>query len=130
MGCGDPDTPRRLRLPPQVGPPSLCLNGRELNSNALPNHFAVHYGSRMPERRVPAPTVTEGKKLQGPASYFPGIEKKYGRPIQEWLDLAAGRLGDHAHMEVVAWLKEEHGLGHGHANAVVAYTKSTLAADG
>jgi hypothetical protein len=21
---------------------------------------------------------------QGPASYFPAIEKKYGRPIEEW----------------------------------------------
>jgi hypothetical protein len=24
-------------------------------------------------------------------------------------------------MEVVNWLKSEHGMGHGHANAVVAY---------
>lgn len=23
----------------------------------------------------------------GPASYFPSIEKKYGRPIAEWKDL-------------------------------------------
>jgi hypothetical protein len=25
------------------------------------------------------------------------------------------------HMEIVNWLKAEHGMGHGHANAVVAY---------
>lgn len=46
---------------------------------------------------------------KGPASYFPSIEKKYGRPVTEW-------------MELVTWLKTEHGLGHGHANALVAYT--------
>ena len=25
------------------------------------------------------------------------------------------------HMEIVNWLKTEHGMGHGHANAVVAH---------
>lgn len=24
---------------------------------------------------------------KGPASYFPSIEKKYGRPISEWTEL-------------------------------------------
>lgn len=26
-------------------------------------------------------------KIKGPASYFPSIEKKYGRPISEWKTL-------------------------------------------
>jgi hypothetical protein len=56
----------------------------------------------------------------GPASYFPSIEKKYGQPIQHWLDLVDQRK-DRKHMEIVAWLKSEHGMGHGHANAVVAF---------
>ncbi|MQY11372.1 hypothetical protein SRB5_14880 [Streptomyces sp. RB5] len=57
---------------------------------------------------------------KGPASYFPSIEKKYGRPVQEWLDLiAASDLTKH--MELVSWLKTDHALGHGHANALVAH---------
>lgn len=57
---------------------------------------------------------------KGPASYFPSIEKKYGQPIQHWLSLVGG-LKDMKHMERVDWLKREHGLGHGHANAIVAH---------
>ena len=60
------------------------------------------------------------EKVKGPASYFPSIEKKYGQPIDHWLSLVA-KLKDMKHMEMVAWLKSEHGLGHGHANAIVAY---------
>ena len=59
-------------------------------------------------------------KPKGPASYFPSIEKTYVRPIAHWLDLARSRSGT-KHMELVSWLKTEHGLGHGHANAVVAF---------
>ncbi|AYF99313.1 DUF4287 domain-containing protein [Protaetiibacter intestinalis] len=77
--------------------------------------------------RVPAPSIRPGEKLAGPASYFPSIEKTYGQPIQHWLDLAADRLDGHRHMEVVEWLKVEHGLGHGHANAIVGYVKAKLA---
>lgn len=80
----------------------------------------------MTERRVLAPEPpADGQKVNGPASYFPSIERTYGRPIQEWLDLTTGHLdeGDHTHMQVVSWLKSEHGLGHGHANAIVAYVR-------
>lgn len=59
-------------------------------------------------------------KLKGPASYFPAIEKKYGQPVAHWLELV-GTLDNMKHMERVNWLKTEHGMGHGHANAVVSY---------
>ncbi|MBE1531977.1 DUF4287 domain-containing protein [Actinomadura algeriensis] len=59
--------------------------------------------------------------VDGPAGYFPAIEKKYGRPVQEWKDLI--RSSDLTkHMDLVNWLKTEHGLGHGHANALVKHT--------
>jgi hypothetical protein len=61
-------------------------------------------------------------KVKGPASYFPSIEAKYGQPVSYWLDMIAARP-DEKHMETVAWLKQEHGLGHGHANALVAYAR-------
>lgn len=78
--------------------------------------------------RVLAPDLSGVDKPKGPASYFPSIEKTYGRPVQEWIDIAVERLdaGD-THMAVVDVLKSEHGPGHGHANAVVAYTKAALA---
>jgi hypothetical protein len=60
---------------------------------------------------------------KGPASYFPSIEKTYGQPIEHWLDLVAA-MGDRTHMEKVSVLKADHGLGHGHANAIVAYAKA------
>lgn len=63
---------------------------------------------------------------KGPASYFVSIEKKYGRPIDDWLDMVRARAAD-KHMETVAWLKSEHGLGHGHANALVAYVRAESA---
>lgn len=64
--------------------------------------------------------------VKGPASYFPSIEKTYGQPIAHWQQIV--RDGYPAkHMELVALLKGQHGMGHGHANAVVAHT---LAQDG
>jgi hypothetical protein len=80
----------------------------------------------MTTHRVPAPTFAAGEKPKGPASYFPSIEATYGRPMQHWLDLAAEALGNGSHSQAVALLKDAHGLGHGHANAVVAYAKAHL----
>ena len=58
------------------------------------------------------------EKVTGPASYFPSIEKKYGKPISHWMS-QLDAVKDAKHMEQVAHLKEM-GMGHGHANAVVA----------
>ena len=65
--------------------------------------------------------MPDAAKVTGPASYFPSIETRYGRPIAEWKALIR-RAGFTRHMELVGWLKEEHGMGHGHANALVAHT--------
>jgi len=58
---------------------------------------------------------------QGPASYFTSIESKYGRSIAEWQSVIAAS-GLSKHMEIVGYLKSEHGMGHGHANALVGWT--------
>ena len=61
------------------------------------------------------------QQTNGPESYFPSIEKKYGHPIAYWTDLiGASHLTRHG--ALVTWLKSEHALGHGHANALVAHT--------
>ena len=64
------------------------------------------------------------EKVTGPASYFPSIEKTYGQPIDHWKQVVRSAPGygtTAKHMQLVALLKEQ-GLGHGHANAVVAHT--------
>lgn len=65
-------------------------------------------------------------KVKGPASYFPSIEKKYGHPISEWQGIVRSAYPA-KHMELVEILKRDHEMGHGQANAIVAYT---LAEDG
>ena len=67
--------------------------------------------------------MTEQRKPSGPASYFPSIERTYGQPIEHWLEL----IRAHApakHLELVNWLKADYGLGHGHANALVAHVRA------
>lgn len=67
----------------------------------------------------------KGGRVTGPASYFPSIERTYGRPIAEWLELVRARPADEKHMATVSWLKAEFGMGHGHANAVVHYVRGS-----
>jgi hypothetical protein len=67
--------------------------------------------------------MPEAAPRKGPAAYFPSIEKTYGKPVSHWFAL----LDAHKalkHMEQVALLKTRHQLGHGHANALVAYHRS------
>jgi hypothetical protein len=64
--------------------------------------------------------MADDSKVKGPASYFPSIEKTYGKPISFWLDVL-NSLQDKKHMEQVAHLTSEYKIGHGHANALVAY---------
>ena len=57
-------------------------------------------------------------KVTGPRSSFSSIEKKDDQPIGHWMkefDAVKGKQ----HMEQVEWLKATHGMGHGHANALV-----------
>jgi hypothetical protein len=60
------------------------------------------------------------EKVKGPASYFPSIEKTYGQPMSHWFAQIGGML-DQPHMQIVAFLKATHSIGHGHANAIVAH---------
>jgi Domain of unknown function (DUF4287) len=83
----------------------------------------------MPTNKTPSPKpakttaaqTAQPEKVKGPASYFPSIERTYGKPIDEWKTLIRAS-GITKHMDLVAWLKTEHGMGHGHANALVAHT--------
>jgi len=60
------------------------------------------------------------KKVTGPASYFPSIEQKYGMPIDYWMK-ELKKVITLPHMAQVSHLKEKFSIGHGHANALVAY---------
>ena len=69
------------------------------------------------------------ESVNGPASYSPSIEKKYGQPISHWKSLIRD-CGLTRHMEIVNWLKTPHKMGHGHANALVAHILAEDLAEG
>lgn len=71
--------------------------------------------------------MATNEKPKGPASYFPSIEKKYQQPIEHWLAIVREMRGM-KHMEMVNHLKTEHGMGHGHANAIVAFVRDESSA--
>jgi hypothetical protein len=68
------------------------------------------------------------ERVQGPAYYFPSIEKKYGQPISYWLDLI-GSSPLTGHKALVDWLKADYSIGHGHATALVGYALAQRAAE-
>ena len=73
----------------------------------------------MPSNK-PAPAAAT-EKVKGPASYFPSIEKNYGRPISEWKQIIrASPLT--RHRDLVNFLKADYAMGHGHATALVIHT--------
>lgn len=73
--------------------------------------------------------MSDTDKVKGPASYFPSIEKKYGKPIAHWTEIVRAEAGK-PHMQIVSLLKEALGLGHGHANAIVAYVLAEKSSKG
>ncbi len=47
------------------------------------------------------------EKVKGPESYFPSIEKKYGKPIAHWMKVLKD-AGLQKHMELGNLLKNEY----------------------
>ncbi len=85
-------------------------------------HWPEDFLPRLMEAAV---GVSDAAKVKGPASYFRRSKRPTGNRslIEAQIATQVGKT----HMQVVAWLKEAYGLGHGHANALVAYfmSKST-----
>jgi hypothetical protein len=67
----------------------------------------------------PAKRRNDGDVGSRSCSVLPVDRKKYGRSIAQWQEPMAA-TGITEHMELVGWLKREHGLGHGYANVLTA----------
>ena len=59
-------------------------------------------------------------------SQWANLEKQSGRSKAAWIALANG-AGFARHGELVAWLKREHGIGHGYANLVAIRAREAAA---
>ncbi len=59
-------------------------------------------------------------------AYLDNIETKTGKSPNDFIDLASAKgFGNNTKAgEIVAWLKEDYGLGHGHAMALVHVIKN------
>lgn len=60
------------------------------------------------------------------ASMVKNLEEKTGKSLDGWIAVVK-KLGDRKHGELVAHLKEQHGMGHGYANLVVHAARGGLA---
>lgn len=58
---------------------------------------------------------------------FANLEEKTGKPKDFWLD-AVHASGLSKHGEIIAFLKAEHGIGHGYANLIAHTAKGSAAA--
>lgn len=65
------------------------------------------------------------------AEMVAALKETTGKTMEEWAKVVAS-FGDAKHMEAVKRLKEEHGIGHGYANAIVhmARQSSSASAEG
>lgn len=64
----------------------------------------------------------EAKDME--ASLLASLEKKTGKALAHWVDLARN-AGLTKHMQILKYLKDEHGLSYGHANVVAFKTLGT-----
>ena len=55
-------------------------------------------------------------------AYIDNIKAQTGKGPEQYLAMAK-RKGLTKHSELLAWLKTDVGLGHGHANAIILYIK-------
>ena len=58
------------------------------------------------------------------ASYFPAIEKRYGKPMSYWFTQMKKVKGE-KYADQMAFLQEKHGFSRAHANALVLYLKGS-----
>ncbi len=81
--------------------------------------------NRTPSPNAPSVQREEPEKVKGPASYFPSIEQKYGKSIDEWKSIIR-ESGLTTWKELMPLMKNEYGMGHGHANALVLHTLNEM----
>ena len=61
------------------------------------------------------------------ASYFPAIEKRYGKPMSYWF-AQMKKVDGLKYPEQMAFLQEKHGFSRAHANALVLYSRGSTSA--